>query len=187
MRARYERLSLLTLDLAEEAGEAAVSFSVVEKGDKKGRFERRIAAMTRCIWAHKEIERLRGGGEINKVRSTSLVTSPGGRDEEIAEEAHPKPTLERQVTIDAPAEIVDTEDPGYEPGYEIVYDSPAGGPAFDASVYEGAAIFDDDEIDEAGLEKAIKKALRDGKRGEEALKAALGIEKDKSDSVQAPP
>ena len=61
----YRRLSLLTLELAEEAGEAAAGFSIVDRGDKgargPGRFERRIAAMTRAIWAHQVIERLRTG------------------------------------------------------------------------------------------------------------------------------
>ncbi len=59
LTARYRRLSLLTLELAEEAGEAAQSFSLVEAKNKVGRFERRIAAMTRAIWAHQAIERLR--------------------------------------------------------------------------------------------------------------------------------
>jgi|GEM_PF-5462048 len=60
LTARYERLSLLTLDLAEEAGEAAVNWSMVDNDPKRpGRFERRIAAMTKAIWAHQAIERLR--------------------------------------------------------------------------------------------------------------------------------
>ncbi len=58
---RYRRLSLLTLDLAEEAGEAAVNFSLVDtKGVRPAFFDRRLAAMTRAIWAHRVIERLRG-------------------------------------------------------------------------------------------------------------------------------
>ncbi len=61
--ARYRRLSLLTLDLAEEAGEGARHFSFVDAGPadgkKPGRFERRIAAMTRAIWAHRAIEAMR--------------------------------------------------------------------------------------------------------------------------------
>ncbi len=61
LRARYERLSLLTLDLAEEAGEAVRSFSYVDRREKPGRFERGVAAMTKAIWAHQSIERLRKG------------------------------------------------------------------------------------------------------------------------------
>jgi|GEM_PF-4163172 len=72
LKARYERLSLLTLDLAEEAGEAARGakahktknhyFSQVDNNTaRSGRFEQRIAAMIRAIWAHRVIERLRTG------------------------------------------------------------------------------------------------------------------------------
>lgn len=61
LAARYERLSILTLDLAEEAGEAAVNFSLVDRANKPGHFDRRIAAMSRAIWAHRVIERLRLG------------------------------------------------------------------------------------------------------------------------------
>ena len=65
---RYRRLSLLTLDLAEEAGEAAVNFSLVNtKGVRPAFFDRRLAAMTRAIWAHRVIERLRGGGPAAKA------------------------------------------------------------------------------------------------------------------------
>ncbi len=60
LEARYRRLSLLTLDLAEEAGEAAVNFSLVDtKGVRPAFFDRRLAAMTRAIWAHRVIEQLR--------------------------------------------------------------------------------------------------------------------------------
>lgn len=59
LTARYRRLSMLSLDLADEAGDAARSFSVVERGDKSGKFERRINAMARALWAHQTIERLR--------------------------------------------------------------------------------------------------------------------------------
>ena len=44
LKARYERLSLLTLDLAEEAGRS-----------------RQVAEMTRAIWVHRTIEKLRTG------------------------------------------------------------------------------------------------------------------------------
>ncbi len=71
LTARYRRLSLLTLDLAEEAGEAARDFSFVDRENKTGRFERRIAAMTRAIWAHRSIESLRrraeGGAAATKA------------------------------------------------------------------------------------------------------------------------
>jgi|GEM_PF-5479275 len=49
---RYQRLSLLTLDLAEEAGKAALDPEAYS-------FDRPMAAMTRAIWAHQIIERLR--------------------------------------------------------------------------------------------------------------------------------
>jgi|GEM_PF-3413521 len=67
---RYQRLSMLTLDLAEEAGAAAAGLSLVDnKGDRPSIFERRIAAMTRAIWAHRIIEHLRlkhqGGDQAN--------------------------------------------------------------------------------------------------------------------------
>ena len=66
---RYRRLSLLTLDLAEEAGEAAVNFSLVDtKGVRPAFFDRRLAAMTRAIWAHRVIERLRREGGLTKKR-----------------------------------------------------------------------------------------------------------------------
>ncbi|NNE42116.1 MAG: hypothetical protein HKN14_14495, partial [Marinicaulis sp.] len=41
---RYKRLSLLTLDLAEDAGEAARNMADADKGDKPTWFDRRISA-----------------------------------------------------------------------------------------------------------------------------------------------
>lgn len=73
---RYQRLSLLTLDLAEEAGEAAVNFSLVDKADRPSRFERRIGAMTRAIWAHRVIERLRLGRVSGDQLSMQAVPKP---------------------------------------------------------------------------------------------------------------
>lgn len=66
---RYERLSLLTLDLAEEAGECARSIGYVESGGTtprkqrgaKARFTQGLENMSRAIWAHQVIERLRTG------------------------------------------------------------------------------------------------------------------------------
>ena len=74
--ARYQRLSLLTLDLAEKAGGAALRLSNAEGGNsslaRPGPHERpqgpdpmkpRLSAhtqnMTRAIWAHRVIEQLR--------------------------------------------------------------------------------------------------------------------------------
>lgn len=66
VQARYERLCLLTLDLAQEAGEAAQDWSQMPVGaraskghDRPGRFDRAVATMTRAIWAHKILDRLR--------------------------------------------------------------------------------------------------------------------------------
>lgn len=68
LQARYQRLSLLTLDLAQEAGEGVQDFARVDLGTSTGRFDHGIAAMTKAIWAHSVIERLRGG----EVPSLSL-------------------------------------------------------------------------------------------------------------------
>ena len=228
LQARYERVSLLTLDLAEEAGEAAVSFSQVEKGDKTGRFERRIAAMTRAIWAHRVIERLRTGGSRTTHRRADAIRqySAGGMPQQgglhplyedlfVARVADKNVSRETQGEKDcvhticegkSPAKVqsdgradATTElqaaesetpayDPEYDPGYEIVYDGPAAGPGagFDEAAFDGAEIFDEGEIDEAALDAAIKKALREGKRGEQALRAALGVDNERK-SVRAPP
>ena len=61
LNARYEGLSLLTLDIAIEAGESVQEFSRVDLGPKRGRFDHGVASMTKAIWAHTVIERLRGG------------------------------------------------------------------------------------------------------------------------------
>ena len=61
LAARYKRLSLLTLDLAQEAGEAVRDFARVDLGKARGRFDHGVAAMSRAVWAHTVIERLRTG------------------------------------------------------------------------------------------------------------------------------
>ena len=74
LRERYERLSLLTLDLAQAAGERAreggeqpapqkTSTNDAEVRPAKGRagFDRAIASMSKAIWAHTVVERLRAG------------------------------------------------------------------------------------------------------------------------------
>ncbi len=89
---RYRRLSLLTLDLAEEAGEAArcakahqseeVNFLLVDtKGARLAFFDRRLAAMTRAIWAHRVIERLRSGGDSRGWRPDDGWTPRSSRGE----------------------------------------------------------------------------------------------------------
>ena len=81
LQARYERLSLLTLDLAEEAGEAVRDFSRVDLGRQKGRFDHGVAAMTKAIWAHTVIERLRGG-EVPTLAHALYAPSPSKQSED---------------------------------------------------------------------------------------------------------
>ena len=64
LKARYERLSLLTLDLAQEAGEAVRDRARTERGAGPGRFDHGVRAMTKAIWAHTVIERLRTGKSV---------------------------------------------------------------------------------------------------------------------------
>ena len=64
LKARYERLSLLTLDLAQEAGEAVRDRARTERGAGPGRFDHGVRAMTKAIWAHTVIERLRTGKPV---------------------------------------------------------------------------------------------------------------------------
>ena len=94
---RYRRLSLLTLNLAEEAGAAAVNFSLVDtKGVRPAFFDRRPAregaqsldlaafaarAMTRAIWAHRVIERLRGGAPGEKAATLMSGAKPVREDD----------------------------------------------------------------------------------------------------------
>ncbi len=61
--ARYERLSLLTLDMAEAAGKC-----VRDKREEIAPCEinRAIAAVSRAIWAHQIIERLRLGKPLSR-------------------------------------------------------------------------------------------------------------------------
>ena len=237
LQERYQRLSLLTLDLAEEAGGAAQHETPGERMEdfrrkKPGRFERRIAAMTRAIWAHKEIERLRTGrnpdashygANANRQRPAGNRTRhdefPSFREEITctnfmvhnvscgtqapfefnrmrtigSRKKEPNSvgiwlTGETQVTDNASTKTSDAGDSEYGLNDEIVYDGPTSVPDFDAAVYDGAVIFDQDGIDEAKLHAAIRQALRDGERGEEALKAALSVKDDaQSTSVRAPP
>jgi len=180
-QARYQRLSLLTLDLAEEAGEAAVNFARVDnKGDRPSIFERRIAAMTRVIWAHQAIERMRNGGAPKR---------------DVSRGTHGDSEFNRMRTIDGGVTSAETakRDEGY---YEILRDGPASvhnkektecGDAWtDAPLLGAPDLFgakcpqDGDEIneaaiDEAAIDGAIKRALGEGRRGEDALKAALGF------------
>ncbi len=79
LRTRYEQLSLLTLDLAQEAGEAVRDFSRVDLGPAKGRFDHGIASMTKAIWAHTVIERLRGG-EVPNVSIPHGFDGPGATE-----------------------------------------------------------------------------------------------------------
>jgi len=68
LKSRYERLSLLTLDMAEEAAMTARDHSRLASPkqvakdltqQRQGRFEYHIAAMTKAVWAHRVIEQLR--------------------------------------------------------------------------------------------------------------------------------
>ena len=77
LKARYERLSLLTLDLAEQAGEAARDISNSDGNKTSRRFDRPVAAMTKAIWAHTVIERLRGG-ECPKIAMPTMLAGPAG-------------------------------------------------------------------------------------------------------------
>lgn len=62
-RVRYERLSLLTLDMAEAAGDCARD----KEGDIDPRqVSRAMAAVSRAIWAHQTIERLREGKPLSR-------------------------------------------------------------------------------------------------------------------------
>ena len=119
LAARYQRLSLLTADLAEEAGEAAVNFSHVDKGPGKGRFERRIGAMTRAIWAHRVIEQLRGRAE-RRGRGNAILREP----DNLPDRHHVQPRKGPVKDLVAPdlglglgsgAEFSDGSDPHHAP------------------------------------------------------------------------
>ncbi|MEM9014577.1 MAG: hypothetical protein AAGB02_05660 [Pseudomonadota bacterium] len=64
LTARYRRLSLLTLGLATEAGQAAANCAHADQSAPSGRFERHTATMARAVWAHRTIEQLRKRHEI---------------------------------------------------------------------------------------------------------------------------
>ena len=124
---RYQRLSLLTLDLAEEAGEAVRDFARVDLGQKRGRFDHGVASMTKAIWAHTVIERLRkGGGEgvsqDNKLASMAALFANQVSDftdqefEFSSEEpgASPLPRQERSLTPPGQCAFADQIDVGLE-------------------------------------------------------------------------
>ena len=82
---RYHRLSLLTLDLAAEAGEAALHYSQSNRENKPSRFDRHMATMTRAIWAHQVIERLRrGSAKQTNDRDVKEATRHDVKREQVA-------------------------------------------------------------------------------------------------------
>ena len=62
-RARYERLSLLTLDMAEAAGNCARG---VDGEITPRKVDRAMRSVSRAIWAHQVIERLRQGKPLSR-------------------------------------------------------------------------------------------------------------------------
>ena len=99
LQARYQRLSLLTLDLAQEAGEGVQDFARVDLGTSTGRFDHGIAAMTKAIWAHSVIERLRGGEVPSLSLSGGLFPhdkTPHGSHHRVRHLCHYR-TLNRQM------------------------------------------------------------------------------------------
>lgn len=76
-RARYERLSLLTLDMAEAAGRCARD----HKGEIDGRaVSRAMAALSRAVWAHQIIERLRQGRSLSRADLMRLALGEAYED-----------------------------------------------------------------------------------------------------------
>ena len=74
-RARYERLSLLTLDIAEAAGACARD----KEGDIDPRqVSRAMAAISRAIWVHQTIERLREGKPLSRRELMHLAFGEHG-------------------------------------------------------------------------------------------------------------
>jgi len=242
LKARYQRLSLLTLDLAEEAGEAAVNFSLVDNPPHRaGCFERRISAMTRAIWAHQQIERLRRGGGGAQMRplagevANSGPRSPTGATTPAINthpydntphahisEYHPpcddSANLANQVNQNVSRETQGAnefnrmrtiaggktnEEISTQPKaegencsktlVELVSDENSDGEQTsdwpgNADLFGEDSAFADEHFDDAALDDALRQALRDGKRGEDALKAALCVETAPMKSgVRAPP
>ncbi len=66
-RARYERLSLLTLDIAEIAGKSICDIKDKTPGTEQCRhLEKAMASLSRAIWAHQIVERLRQGKPLSR-------------------------------------------------------------------------------------------------------------------------
>ena len=170
LAARYQRLSLLTLNLAEEAGEAAVNFSLVEKANRAGPFERRVAAMSRAIWAHRVVERLRalhdrkmrGAARIDEGRRPGVpqvsrfdVCPPDARKPE----ARP---FDRPGNADgAIAPLMDPADPfdrfAARENIEIDEDVDAltSGPAIDHDLEKLMALLAGGDLADAAIEREI--------------------------------
>ncbi len=104
---RYQRLSLLTLDLAEEAGECARSMAYAHNGGTASPKMRRVKSpftqgmenMSRAIWAHQVIERLRTGKPAPKFENPFKPFS-GAPD--ASGTAGPIPAFEDLYTDDFP-------------------------------------------------------------------------------------
>ncbi len=129
-RARYERLSLLTLDMAEAAGRCARD----HKGEIDGRaVSRAMAALSRAVWAHQIIERLRQGqslsradlmrlalGEAYEERVTSRTARPRSQNTLYLDET-PKPAErsegERCMDDAKPDELINCPDGEDEPSF----------------------------------------------------------------------
>ena len=129
-RARYERLSLLTLDMAERAGQAANEHSALREA--RG-FNKAMAAMSRAIWAHQIIERLRMGkplsrGELKRLALGSHVFYRNQIDEYAprpkkdmykeqyapADDCHPRPNNDEGEIEEVQAPIEEQERPSGE-------------------------------------------------------------------------
>ena len=66
-RARYERLSLLTLDIAEIAGKSVCDLKNKTLDTEQCRhIEKAMASVSRAIWAHQIVERLRQGKPLSR-------------------------------------------------------------------------------------------------------------------------
>lgn len=90
-RARYERLSLLTLDLAEEAAHWAKHVSEREdhRPDRARDFARSMASMSKAIWAHQVVERLRTGRGLD-AQDLAALRALGGITDKRAPSPPPR-------------------------------------------------------------------------------------------------
>ncbi len=90
-RARYERLSLLTLDLAEEAAHCAKHVSEWEdhRPDRARDFARSMASMSKAIWAHQVVERLRTGRGLD-AQDLAALRALGGITDKRAPSPPPR-------------------------------------------------------------------------------------------------